>query len=70
MFMLILRHLAPLGSCPYMFNERPYACAKSTNYSCSDSLSASIKCHQPLFWTEIREKPQQVSEYDQEIPQS
>ena len=28
MFMLILRHLAPLDSCPYMFNERLYACAK------------------------------------------
>ena len=57
-FMSILRHLAPLGSCSYMFNEQPYACAKRTNYSCSGSLSASIKCHQPLFGTEIRELSQ------------
>ena len=54
----------------HMSNERPYACAKSANYSCSGSLSASIKYHQPLFMTEIRENPQQVSEYDQEIPQT
>ena len=48
-FMSILRHLAPLSSCPYMFDERPYACAKGTNYSCSGSLLASIKCNQPLL---------------------